>query len=109
MLTLVLHGVPIDRVDRRSKIGVLLRRVRDDLIEQLGGEANTTPGQRLIVDEVARATIITRDVGEWLLVQEALVRDGSELPIVLKHAAHKANLGHLVGRIGLGRRKSEAE
>jgi hypothetical protein len=99
LLTRVLRTVPLDTIDRRSQAGVYLRHVREDLLGQL---RNPSPAERLIAEEAAKASLITRAVGEWLLAQETLVRTGGDLlPAVLQHAALQGGLLRLLTAIGL--------
>src|SRR5438093_8184738 len=103
MLTRVLRTVRLDVIDRRSQAGVYLRRVREELLDQLG---DPTPAERLLVDEAAKASLITRAVGEWLLSRDTLVREaGDLLPAVMQHASLQGNLAKLLLAAGLSRRE----
>jgi hypothetical protein len=74
MLTRALRGVRLDSIDKRSQVGVALRRLREELTEHLGGEP-----------AVAKARVIAAAVGDYILRQESLVRDGGELlPVVVQ-------------------------
>ena len=44
----VLRTVSLDTIDRRSRIGVALRRIQEDLTSQLGGVEQVTPAQALM-------------------------------------------------------------
>lgn len=95
MLTRVLRTVALDTIDRRSQVGVALRRTRDELVEHVGGEP--TGPQRILIDEIAKARVIAAVVGEYLLRQETLVRgDGTLLPVVVEHAALVGNLTRML-------------
>jgi hypothetical protein len=49
MLTRVLRTVRLDTIDRRSQVGVALRRVQEDLTVQLGGPPEVTAAQALLI------------------------------------------------------------
>lgn len=109
-LTRVLRGVPLDTIDQRSKVGRALRVLREDIVDQLGGDLN--PTQRLLVDEVCRKAVIVRAVGEWLLKQESLVRQGKGGPellrVVEQHDAMQRTLAGLLEKVGWSRVAKDA-
>jgi hypothetical protein len=107
MLARVLHGVDLRRIDGRSHLGVLLRKVRTDLLDHLGGEENATAAERIIVDEVAKLRIIAAAVGSWLLEQDSLVRDGNVLPAVEAHARLVNVLAKTLKQLGMRRAARE--
>jgi hypothetical protein len=110
MLTRVLRTVRIDTIDNRSQVGVALRRLREELMDQIGGEGEVTPAQRILVEEAAKSRIIAAAVGEWILRQETLVRpDGDLLPAVVQQSALVANLARLLTALGLERRGKQAQ
>src|SRR5262249_14549043 len=92
--------VRLDTIDRRSQVGVALRRIREDLSGQLG---DATPAERILVDEIAKARVIAAAVGDYILRQESLVREGELLPVVTQHAALVANLARMLSTLGLKR------
>jgi hypothetical protein len=109
MLTRVLRTVPLDRIDGRSQVGAAIRRVRQELVTQLGGDV--TPAQSILIDEVARKAVICRAVGEWILVQQSLILEGPLgekgdariLEAVMQHDKLTATLANLLERLGLQR------
>jgi hypothetical protein len=109
MLTRVLRTVRLDTIDHRSQVGVALRRLREELTCDLGGEGEVTAAQRVLIEEAAKARVIAAAVGDWVLRQESLVRDGGLLPAVLQHSALVANLGRLLDRLGLERKAREVK
>lgn len=104
MLTRVLRTVRLDTIDQRSQVGVALRRLREEMTADLGGEGEVTCAQRVLVEEAAKARVIAAAVGDWILRQESLVKEGELLPAVVQHSALVANLGRLLERLGLERR-----
>src|SRR5439155_26733620 len=102
MLTRVLRTVKLDTIDRRSEAGVFLRRVREGLLDQLGGDA--TPAQRLLVEEAAKTALIAQAVGDYIMQQQSLVRpDASLLPVVLHREALVGSLTRPLLALGLQR------
>jgi hypothetical protein len=61
MLTRVLRTVRIGTIDRRSQVGVYMRRIREDLVGKLGGDS--TPAERLVIDEMAKKAAIVQAAG----------------------------------------------
>jgi len=107
MLTRVLRGVRLDTIDGRSQVGVALRRTREELLDHVGDDA-TVP-ERILVDEIAKARIVAAAVGEWILRQESLVKEGTLLPVVVQHSALVANLARMLTQLGLERRGREVD
>jgi|SRR5207302_2907803 len=108
MLTRVLRTVRLDTVDGRSEAGVFLRRVREGLIDQLGGDV--TPAQRLLVEEAAKTALIAQAVGDYIMQQQSLVRpDASLLPVVVQREAIVGNLTRLLLALGLKRAEKPVE
>ena len=102
MLTRVLRTVKLNTIDRRSEAGVFLRRLREGLLDQLGGDA--TPAQRLLVEEACKTALIAQAVGDFILRQESLVRpDASLLPVVLQREVLVGSLTRLLLALGLQR------
>jgi hypothetical protein len=100
MLTRVLRGVRLDSIDRRSKVGVMLRRLREELS---AGIDEPTAAERILIEEAAKSRIIAAAVGDWILRQETLVRNGELLPAVVQHASLVASLARILAALGLKR------
>src|SRR5205807_1170770 len=77
MLTRVLRTVPLDMIDRRSRVGVALRRIREDMTAQLG---EPSPAQAILIEHAAKLNVIAIAVSEYIFSQESLVREGSADP-----------------------------
>src|SRR5260370_1063767 len=45
------------KLDGRTREAALMRRIRDDMVEHLGGEAHVSAVQRLVVDRLAITTL----------------------------------------------------
>ena len=106
MLTRVLRTVRIDSIDRRSKIGVALKRVRDELVDQLGGEV--TPAQRILIETAAKVRIIEMATSDYILRQETLVTPEHDLlPVVTKYTALVGRLTDLLQTLGLERKAKD--
>jgi hypothetical protein len=92
MLTRVLRTVHLDTIDRRSRIGVALRRVQEDLTAQLGGHDQVTPALAILIEQAAIKAVIVQAVGEWILKQECPVRRGALVPVVMQHDSMQKTL-----------------
>lgn len=105
MLTRVLRTVRLDTIDRRSHVGVALRRVQDELTAQLGGPEMVTPAQALLIEQAAIKAVIVQAVGEWILKQECPVNDRQALvAVVMQHDVLQRGLAKLLETLGLERR-----
>jgi len=101
MLTRTLRTVRLDSIDNRSSAGVFLRRVREDLADQL---VDVTPAMQLLINEAARTALIAQALGDFITRQETLVRaDSSLLPVVLQREAIVGNLVRILLALGLKR------
>ena len=108
MLTRVLRTASLDSIDGRSRLGVLLRRTREDLTAQLGREPSAA--EAIIIAEAAKATAIVSAVGDYLLRQSTLARpDGELLPAVEAHSRLVGNLSRLLKLIGLRQAAAEVD
>jgi hypothetical protein len=61
----------------------MLRKQHDELLDHLGGTASAP--ELLLVEEIAKAAMITQAVGLWLLEQQSLVKDGKLIEAVEGH------------------------
>ena len=112
MLTRVLRTVRLDTIDRRSQAGVFMRRLREDLVAQLGGKVSAA--QSLLIDEIAKKALITSAVGDYILregAEDKLVRKGKGalLPIVNQHDQLQATLVRMLTTLGLERKAKPVE
>src|SRR2546427_1459257 len=105
LLTRILRTVPLDTIDRRSSAGVYMRRVREDLTDQLGGDVS--PAQKILIEEAAKTALIVKATGDYILRQsEGLVRDGELLRVVVQREALVGSLTRMLTTLlpGLERR-----
>jgi hypothetical protein len=106
MLTRVLRTVQIDSIDRRSQVGVALKRMRDELLDQLGGDV--TPAQRYLIETAAKVRIIEMATADYILRQETLVTpEHNMVPIVTKYLATVGRLTDLLQTLGLDRKTKD--
>jgi len=107
MLTRVLRTVPLDTIDRRSA-GVFMRRFREYLTDQLGGDVS--PAQAILIQEAAKTALIVKATGDYILRQsEGLVRDGALLPVVVQREALVGSLTRMLTTLGLERKAKPVE
>jgi hypothetical protein len=110
MLTRVLRTVRLDTIDRRSRVGVALKRVQEDLTAQLGGAEEVTPAQALLIEQAAIKAVIVQAVGEWILQQECPVNDRQALiAVVMQHDVLQRGLAKLLETLGLERRAAPVQ
>jgi hypothetical protein len=107
MLTRVLRTVKLNTIDRRSQVGVALRRIQEELTVQLGGSEAVAPAQALVIEQVAIKAVIVKAVGEYILKQDCPVRGEALVPVVLQHDTIQKTLALLLEKIGLERRYPE--
>jgi len=104
MLMRILRTVPLDTIDRRSSAAVFMRRVREDITDQLGGDVS--PAQAILIEEAAKTALIVKATGDYILRQsEGRVRDGSLLPVVVQREQLVGSLTRTRG----GRRSARSE
>lgn len=107
MLTRVLRTVKLDTIDQRSAAGVFMRRAREDLTNQLGGDVSAA--QAILIEEAAKTALIVKAVGDYILRQETLVQGESLLPVVMQRESLVANLTRILTTLGLERRARPVE
>ena len=101
-----LAGVRVDALDRRSHVGCALRRIVDDLTDQVGGADACSPAVKILIEQTAIRAVITDAVGQWLLQRESLVKaDGDGLlKVAVEHVGMQKGLTLMLQAIGLDRR-----
>jgi terminase large subunit-like protein len=108
MLTRTLRAVNLRKIDGRSQVGVALRRVRQDLLDHLGGEDQATVPERILCDEIAKLRVITSAIGTWLMERETLATPSGELlPAVEAHARLVNVLAKTLKQLGMRRAARE--
>src|SRR5207245_4150869 len=81
-----------------------MRRVRQDLTDQLGGDVS--PAQAILIEEAAKTALIVKATGDYILRQaDGLVRDGELLPVVVQREALVGSLTRMLTTLGLERRR----
>jgi hypothetical protein len=109
MLTRVLRKVPLNTIDGRSQVGCALRKIKDELVSQMGGPDVVTPVLSYLIDEVAKKIVITQAVGEYILRQDTLVQEGSLVGVVEQHDRLQRTLVMMLQTLGLERRVKPVE
>src|SRR5262249_3450160 len=72
---------------------------------QLGGEADLTPAQRILVEEVTKKAAIVDTLGNYILTRVRLVNEPGNaiLPLVLQHDHLQMSLTKMLTVVGLQR------
>jgi hypothetical protein len=91
-------------IDKRSQVGVALRRIQEELTVQVGGPDAVTPARALLIEQVAVKAVIVKAVGEYVLRQEPSELRRPRAPVVLQHDTMQNTLAELLEKIGLERR-----
>jgi hypothetical protein len=99
MLTRVLRTVPLDQVDQRSKAGVYLRRLREDLRRQLGREPSAS--EALLIDRAAVSTLLIEAIEQHVLSLDSLVGKAGVTACVLQRDQLLVSLSRLLRQLGL--------
>jgi hypothetical protein len=102
VLTRVLRTVRLGTIDGRSQVGCALRKIREELTAQLGGEA-VPPTLAYLIDETAKKIVITTAVGEYILRQATLVSDDALIGVVEQHDRLQRTLVGMLQALGLER------
>jgi hypothetical protein len=81
---LKLHGADCKQIrnkyfDGRTKEGKLFHTVRQNMIDDLGGEASLSQKQWILLDRIMEKLIFLHRVGEWSLEQKCIVDAKGEL------------------------------
>jgi hypothetical protein len=97
------------RVDGRSAVGVALRKFREDLLADLGGDPSRA--QRTIVETAARSWLLLQSLDDWLASQPSIVnaKKRSLLPIVLQRQTLADSLLRHLTALGLERKPRPVE
>jgi hypothetical protein len=112
-LTRILRTLPIDAIDNRSVAGVAIRRIRDDLVAQLGGAENISAAERILIEQAAKKWLLVESIGNYLLGLQQVTRtttdkNGSQdthvLSLVIQHDRLQATLAMLLDKIGIQNR-----
>lgn len=93
-------------IDQRTKVGKALAAIRDDLLSDLGGSANLSRQEHLLIEETIITTLLLSSVNAWLLGQTTLVnkRSRSVIAAVRDRNALVLVLKGLLESLGLKRR-----
>jgi hypothetical protein len=108
MLTRVLRSVPFKAIHGSTKVGVYMRRLRRDLVDQLGGDV--TPAQMRLIEMIAKKAVIEEVVGNYVLTRDSLVDDqGALLSVVMQHDTLATSLARLLALLGLERKPKDID
>jgi hypothetical protein len=97
------------RIDGRSPVAIAVRRFRQDLIDDLGGDPSRA--QRAIIETVSRTWLLLGSLDRWLEAQPSIVnaKKRSLLPIVIQRQTLADSLLRHLTALGLERRPAAVE
>lgn len=97
------HGMSV--LDGRSAPMRAVSKWKESLLVDLGGAANVSTQQMVLVDLAARQKLFVDHVDSWLVQQESLVnkRKRAILPILRERMALADSLARLMTQLGLQR------
>src|SRR5256885_2580250 len=90
------------RLDGRSALAVAVRRWKEDVRRDLGGDL--TRAQETILEAAAQAWVIISSLDDWIARQPSLVTKKRQLlPVVVQRMQIAEGLARNLERLGLGR------
>jgi len=96
-------------IDKRSSVGVALKRWRSELIADLGGEDSLSQQQLTLIEMAARSKIMLDSVDNWILGQPTLInaRRKSLFYVVQQRQTIAEGLRSVLKDLGLKRVEKE--
>ena len=111
LLTLRRHLMDLGSraIDGRSTVGIALRKWRQELIEDLGGEDSLSRQELSLIELAARSKIMLDSVDNWIVSQPSLIngRKKSLHNVVLQRQAIASEYRATLKDLGLKRVKKE--
>jgi hypothetical protein len=92
------------RLDGRSAVAIAMKRFRDDLVGDLGGDPSRA--QLAIVETAARTWLLLTSVDDWLQRQPSIVHGEKRtlLPVVMQRQQLADSLLRHLAALGLERK-----
>ena len=91
-----------DWLDALGPVGEVVRELRDDLIDDLGGPEGISTAQRLVVEQVSKSWVLLQSIDEWLLTRPLVNRRNRMLfPVVLQRQTLEDSLVRNLRTLGL--------
>jgi len=95
------------RLDGRSAIAVAVRRWKEDVRHDLGGDL--TKAQEALLELAAQSWVIVSSLDDWIARQRSLVtKKRTVLPVVVQRMQIAEGLARNLERLGLERRATQA-
>ena len=96
------------RLDGRSAIAVAVRRWKEDLRRDLGGDLSRA--QETILEAAAQSWVILSSLDDWIARQPSLVTKKRQLlPVVVQRMQIAEGLARNLERLGLERKAKESD
>jgi hypothetical protein len=94
----------LNALDKRSKLALGMKKLRAEMMSDLGGEETLSAGQRKLIEDCVKKMVMLESIDAWLFSQPwALInkRSASLRPIVLQRATLSDSLLRCLRELGL--------
>jgi hypothetical protein len=93
-----------------TKLGYALRAWRQELIADLGGEANVSLAQRTIVECASTTKLMIGSLDAWIMAQPTLLtRERKLIPVIVQRQQLVDSLTRMLTTLGLERKHQPAK
>ena len=111
-LTPVLKGIKrkgLGAIDQRSSLAKETKKLRSELVTDLGGEESLSIQQHKILDEFIKRFVMLESIDAWLFKQDSLINKRSKLlwPIVLQRSGIADGMVRVLRELGLERKAKQ--
>lgn len=94
----------LNALDQRSRLALGMKKLRGELMADMGGEETLSAGQRKLIEDCVKKMVMLESIDAWLFSQPwALInkRSASLRPIVLQRATLSDSLLRCLRELGL--------
>ena len=101
----------LDALDRRSAGYLALKKWREELVNDLGGEENLTAQVRLLVEIITRSKLFLDNVDLFLMEQSSVVnrKRKAMLPLLRERQSLANSILNQLSQLGLERKEKRVE
>jgi hypothetical protein len=93
-------------LDQRSKLALGMKKLRAELMADLGGEEGLSAGQKKLIEDAVKKVVLLESIDAWIFAQPSLInkRTMSLRPIVLQRATLSDSLMRCLRELGLAKK-----
>jgi hypothetical protein len=90
-------------LDQRSALALAMKKLRAELMADLGGEESLSAGQKKLIEDAVKKVVLLESIDAWIFAQPSLInkRTMSLRPIVLQRATLSDSLMRCLRELGL--------